>query len=253
MKDVWVRFFSALAATGLSIFCFSRGGKFVDIWWQFVHATITLEVARQDENGFQFVVYNFFFLWLVAWQPYIPQEVMLALLFTPLISAIFTHQNFVKSTGYVLNLVWITIPCYIGHKLSEDVSFIVGFLCVVWFMDAGAYFSGHLFGRTPLLANISPKKTVEGTLGGAVVTQVVAFIVSFYVPHIAYKHWIVIGIISSTVGQAGDLFESMYKRSLNMKDSGIIMPGHGGFLDRFDAVLFSVIFTNAYLRCIQLI
>jgi CDP-diglyceride synthetase len=280
MSDVWVRFVSALIATLLSICCFYQAGVWLFVWWFFVHTTIIIELdSMLQENKVvlvvNFIVSEFFFIWL-CWG-YVTEyaseginrhvlehtsesitthsimiEVMLAILFIPFLVALVTHQNFWKSSSHAISYLWITVPCYYGWELStRSVGFIVGFLNIVWFMDAGAYFSGKLFGRTPLLQAISPRKTVEGTLGGAVITQVVTFIVSYFVPIVPYRHWIVIGLISSTVGQCGDLFESMYKRSLNRKDSGGIMPGHGGFLDRFDAVVFSLIFTHAYLKLVH--
>jgi phosphatidate cytidylyltransferase len=176
------------------------------------------------------------------------------LAFAPFIGALLDSQgNFWKSSVAAISITWITIPCYVAFRFSLDPYFMIGLLNVIWFMDAGAYFAGKLFGRTPLLERISPRKTIEGTLGGAVVTFIIAHVVSKYVKTygdimiITHFDWMVIALISVVFGQLGDLFESMFKRALQAKDSGNLIPGHGGLLDRFDAVFFVVIFVNSYL------
>ncbi|MFD1067541.1 phosphatidate cytidylyltransferase [Oceanobacillus locisalsi] len=114
------------------------------------------------------------------------------------------------------------------------------FACfIIWATDTGAYLFGRKFGKRKLLPAISPKKTVEGALGGILVAVVVAVIFHLVVP---FDHsWLtvmIVTVIASSVGQIGDLVESAFKRVYNVKDSGKILPGHGGILDRFDSMLF---------------
>jgi phosphatidate cytidylyltransferase len=116
---------------------------------------------------------------------------------------------------------------------------IVGFFILLWTNDTGAYLTGISFGRHRLMERISPKKSWEGFFGGLLLTIVVAWLLSGWLGVVDRKGWIIISIIISISGTYGDLIESMLKRSVGVKDSGTIMPGHGGFLDRFDSALLS--------------
>ncbi len=113
-------------------------------------------------------------------------------------------------------------------------------LLVVWLGDAGAYYVGKKFGRHKLSPRISPKKTIEGLAGGVLTSVVMAVIAHFtFFPEFPLPHTIIVGIVLSVAGVVGDLAESMWKRSAAVKDSGTLIPGHGGFLDRFDSILFT--------------
>lgn len=113
-------------------------------------------------------------------------------------------------------------------------------MAVVWAGDAGAYYVGKNLGRTKLSPLISPKKTVEGGVGGVVSSIIVAVIIHYtFFPEFPLVHAIIAGAILSMTGVIGDLAESMWKRSAAVKDSGTLIPGHGGFLDRFDSIFFT--------------
>lgn len=120
-------------------------------------------------------------------------------------------------------------------------------IILIWINDTAAFFAGSLFGKHKLFERISPKKTIEGFIGSVVITIGVAIGLSFFFPVYSLINWIVIALLVVCFATLGDLIESMLKRSLGIKDSGNVMPGHGGFLDRFDAVLFSVPFISVYL------
>ena len=113
-------------------------------------------------------------------------------------------------------------------------------LLVVWLGDAGAYYVGKRFGKRKLSPRISPKKTVEGLFGG-IATSIIAAVVIHYTffPQLPLPHAVIAGVILSVSGVVGDLAESMWKRSAAVKDSGTLIPGHGGFLDRFDSIFFT--------------
>ena len=116
---------------------------------------------------------------------------------------------------------------------------IIGFFILIWANDTGAYLTGMSFGRHKLMERISPKKTWEGFVGGIIIAALAAWFLSGWLGVVDKLHWIIIALIVSIAGTYGDLIESMLKRSTGVKDSGSIMPGHGGFLDRFDSAIVS--------------
>ncbi|MEO0775984.1 MAG: phosphatidate cytidylyltransferase, partial [Bacteroidota bacterium] len=128
---------------------------------------------------------------------------------------------------------------------------VFGLLLLTWSNDTAAYLVGSRIGKTPLFPRISPKKTWEGSLGGVVITFLIAFLISQWFREHSTKQWLVLAGIVAIFGSTGDLVESMLKRSENIKDSGNLLPGHGGVLDRFDAFIFLLPFATAYLLLIK--
>lgn len=113
-------------------------------------------------------------------------------------------------------------------------------ILVVWAGDAGAYYVGSKIGRTKLSPRVSPKKTIEGGVGGVMASIIVAIVIHFtFLPQFPLLHAIIAAALLSVAGVIGDLAESLWKRSAAVKDSGNLIPGHGGFLDRFDSILFT--------------
>jgi len=113
-------------------------------------------------------------------------------------------------------------------------------LLVVWLGDAGAYYTGKSLGRRKLSPRISPKKTIEGLIGGVATSVIAVIVIHFtFFPNFPLVHAVIAGVILSLAGVVGDLAESMWKRSADVKDSGTLIPGHGGFLDRFDSIFFT--------------
>ncbi|MDQ2657301.1 MAG: phosphatidate cytidylyltransferase, partial [Bacteroidota bacterium] len=125
---------------------------------------------------------------------------------------------------------------------------ILGTLLILWASDTGAYFAGTRFGKRKLFERISPKKSWEGFLGGAVLALIFAYGSSVFMHTLLVRQWIIVGVIIIIGGTFGDLIESLLKRSIEIKDSGDSLPGHGGFLDRFDGLLISAPFIAAYLE-----
>jgi phosphatidate cytidylyltransferase len=111
-----------------------------------------------------------------------------------------------------------------------------------------AYVCGMLFGKRKLLERISPKKTWEGAVGGLLFAMLAAYIVSIFYKELSLTHWLTLAAIISIFGTLGDLSESMLKRSIGVKDSGNILPGHGGLLDRFDALFLAIPAVYLYLQ-----
>jgi phosphatidate cytidylyltransferase len=134
------------------------------------------------------------------------------------------------SWGFMLNF-------YVNLFVTDEHWLIpVILIASIWINDTMAYMVGSFIGKTPF-SPISPKKTWEGTIGGAILAILVVTLVGFYVFEIRTKILLIISITAAIAGTLGDLFESKLKRMAGVKDSGQIMPGHGGFLDRFDSLL----------------
>jgi phosphatidate cytidylyltransferase len=127
---------------------------------------------------------------------------------------------------------------------------LIGFFILNWSGDTGAYLVGSAIGKNKLLERISPKKTIEGSLGGLILTVLIAYFISMVFKQVSLLDWIIVAILIVIFGTAGDLFESMIKRKAEVKDSGTLIPGHGGILDRFDSILFSAPVVFIYLNII---
>lgn len=159
-----------------------------------------------------------------------------------------SEQPFREAAYTMVPMLYAAIPLGLMTWLHINYSALVMVLIMVWMNDNGAYMGGSLYGKHKMWARHSPGKTWEGTITGVVITLLVAvFVGPLFNSAIAWYHWLVLGLICSVIDTLGDLVESMLKRSVGMKDSGSIMPGHGGFLDRFDSLLVATPFVFVYL------
>ena len=122
----------------------------------------------------------------------------------------------------------------------------IAILCIIWSSDTFAYLSGKNFGKHKLFPSVSPKKTIEGFIGGLLGAVLVAVCFSLYSVKSIWE-WIGIALILVVFGTFGDLIESKFKRIAGVKDSGTILPGHGGFLDRLDSLIFTAPFVGLLL------
>lgn len=154
----------------------------------------------------------------------------------------------------IVGIIYISLPLGLLIELrthwSEDstsLSYTIPLLIIfsLWINDTMAYIVGSLIGKTPL-SKISPKKTWEGTIGGIILTIVVICLIAYFTKRISVVNAGIMAGIAAIAGTFGDLFESKLKRMAGVKDSGSIMPGHGGFLDRFDSLLFASVFVWLY-------
>lgn len=183
----------------------------------------------------------------------------------PLISCIymiklykkFERKPFTNIAYTFLGIFYIAVPFALLNVIAyEDKHYnyeiIFGLLFILWASDTGAYFAGTLFGKRKLFERISPKKSWEGFVGGAVLALIFVFGLSLFFHSLTLVQWLVIGLIIIVGGTFGDLIESLLKRSIEIKDSGDSLPGHGGFLDRFDGLLISAPFIAAYLEILNL-
>lgn len=159
--------------------------------------------------------------------------------------------------GAAGRMAWFVAgPLYIGlllstlvmlHQRPQGGSWVVLAMMLAWFGDTGGYFAGRAFGKHPLAPSISPKKTREGALGSVVGSTLAALLAHFwYLPSLPLSAALALALLGGTCGQLGDLCESLIKRSTGVKDSGRLIPGHGGILDRIDGLMFCGAITWAY-------
>ena len=162
-----------------------------------------------------------------------------------------SEQPFRDAAYTLVPMLYVAIPLGLMPWLHFNYNALVMVLIMVWMNDNGAYMGGSLLGKHKMWSRHSPGKTWEGTVIGVVVTLIVAYFVGpLFNSDIAWYHWLAMGLICSVIDTLGDLVESMLKRSVGMKDSGSIMPGHGGFLDRFDSLLIATPFVYVYLTLV---
>jgi len=158
-----------------------------------------------------------------------------------------TFQKFVIGLFYIGGgCIFLTMIPYKDDAFAQLL--IMGIFILIWVNDSFAYIVGKSIGRTKLYPSISPKKTVEGTLGGFIFAMAAAYIMGLYEPLISPVQWMILAGVIVIAGSLGDLLESKLKRSAGVKDSGAILPGHGGMLDRLDSLVFAAPF--AYLTLI---
>lgn len=155
---------------------------------------------------------------------------------------------------YAAGILYIALPVAMLYDLASLADYrpnrVMGIFWLIWTNDTMAYLIGSRIGRTKLFERISPNKTWEGTLGGAVCTVLMSWLLSVYVSDFSTAQWLAIGAMVGIFGTLGDLVESMLKRSLGVKDSGTLLPGHGGLLDRFDSFLFVLGWVWVVLRVV---
>jgi phosphatidate cytidylyltransferase len=184
------------------------------------------------------------------------------LILFPLVSFIFIIKLYQKelkpftNIAYtILGIVYVALPysllIWIAFKEDHyDPEIMAGVFLLLWASDSGAYFAGKFLGNRKLFERISPKKTWEGFIGGGVLAFLMALTLSYYFEELQIWQWMVLAAILVVMGSYGDLVESLFKRSLQIKDSGVGLPGHGGFLDRFDGLLVSAPFIAIFIEWI---
>ncbi|MDX1462085.1 MAG: phosphatidate cytidylyltransferase [Marinirhabdus sp.] len=158
----------------------------------------------------------------------------------------FEKKKYIVVIFYVISgFVFLTlIPFQYDQFLPQ---LIIGVFFLVWSNDSAAYMVGKNFGKRKLLERISPKKTVEGFLGGIAGAMLAAFIIFKFTDQYPLWVWICLGLIASVFGTVGDLIQSKFKRQAGVKDSGTLMPGHGGLYDRLDSIMYASPFIYAFL------
>lgn len=187
----------------------------------------------------------------------------------PLIFVVFVLELFrnrpqpIANIGFtILGIIYVAVPFTLLHQISYfnngdfgteyNYEILIGYFFVLWANDTGAYLVGRKFGKTKLFERISPKKTWEGSLGGLFFGLLLGYVNSLIFTGLDTITWMALALVIVLFGSLGDLVESLFKRSLGIKDSGKILPGHGGVLDRFDGIFISAPMVYTYLKIISI-
>ena len=210
--------------------------------WTFIVATI-FYFRFANLNIFDFKYFHFF---------------LIISLFLPFIYQLFKHKISLTSSKlghYLLALAYIVIPFTLLTQIpfingTYHPQIIIGVFILIWISDSFAYLVGSTMGRTKLYPKVSPNKTIEGALGGLIAALIGSYFISKYFTDISLTNWLVVATIAVVFGLLGDLIESKFKREAGVKDSSNFIPGHGGFLDRLDSVIFAAPFVYVYLHII---
>ncbi|GAA4893586.1 phosphatidate cytidylyltransferase [Flaviramulus aquimarinus] len=163
---------------------------------------------------------------------------------------LFVTKRFLLTTFY-LSSAFVFLILIANYYENYNPSILLGTFILVWVNDSFAYLVGKNFGKQKLFEKISPKKTVEGFLGGLFFSCIASYFIATFTETLNFTSWLILSIIITVFGTLGDLIESKFKRQANVKDSGVIMPGHGGLLDRLDSIIFAAPFIYLFLRILH--
>lgn len=163
---------------------------------------------------------------------------------------LFITKRFLLTTFY-LSSAFVFLILIANFYEDYNPSILLGAFILVWVNDSFAYLVGKNIGKQKLFEKISPNKTIEGFLGGLFFSCVASYFIATFTETLDSTIWLILSIIISVFGTIGDLIESKFKRQANVKDSGVIMPGHGGLLDRLDSIIFAAPFIYLFLKIVH--
>ncbi len=203
---------------------------------------LTFFVARNDIPSISYFIAIFLIIFLFIFEIYQHRE-----------------DHFLSIAFTVFGIIYVVIPMatlnFIAFSgINKGVfthKYLLALFVILWINDTGAYLIGSKFGKTKLFERISPNKTWEGTIGGAIFAFIAAYVIALYFKSLTLPEWMIFAAVTVVFGVYGDLTESWLKRRAGIKDSGTIMPGHGGLLDRFDSTLFAAPMIFLYLKIIE--
>lgn len=227
---------------------------------EFYRLVSTSEVRPQKRWGLVLVISIYLPLTMHLFQgePFINMLICVPITIMIIVAELYRkYPNPFHNISYTLfGVVFAAVPfCFFYATAFIDGTYSyhypLAFLLLLWSSDTGAYIFGVKLGKHRLFERHSPKKTWEGFAGGMVTSMLAAFIISSYFDELSLVQWLGMAVIIVTAGTLGDLSESMLKRSLSTKDSGSLLPGHGGLLDRFDGLLLAAPLVFVYLQFIR--
>ena len=278
MKNFILRTLTAIGIVAVQVLCtylspLSLGGLFMLLTALTVNEFIKIVSQRGEVSvNRPIVIMGSCYLFFVFWLNSMTQSSSL-LLFVPYLALLLylyikelysEHENPIANLGIImLSQLYVVLPlslinvlaftqfqCYSDHAAFYAIP--LSMYVFIWINDTGAYLSGITLGKHKLFPRISPKKSWEGAIGGALATTASAFAIARLFPFMSVTQWIGMALVVVVFGTFGDLTESMMKRHLNIKDSGRILPGHGGILDRLDSMLFAIPAVVIYLLALSL-
>ncbi len=202
------------------------------------------EIFQKNRHAFTNIAYSIMGIFYIA----VPFALMNYVVFSPLSPGGEDTQVAISYFSETMNNSIFTF----GHKtISFDPTYLIAFFSLLWIYDTFAYLVGFTLGRTPLVSYVSPRKTWEGFWGGTLAVFLSAFAGNHFFTFMTLTDWLVLAFIITFFGTFGDLIVSLFKRSAHIKDSGKILPGHGGMLDRFDSFLIAAPVFFAYILMIK--
>lgn len=233
--------------------------------FDFLFMTFGLACLYEYKRMVQLRGYHVFIAYLGLWWAYIyfiQDKILINILMFITITVNFAllfylfsakEKLFNNLQKFLIGLFYIGGGCIfltmIPYRDNDFAKFLImGIFILIWVNDSFAYLVGKSIGRTKLFPSVSPKKTVEGTIGGFIFSLAAAYFMSKYETNISLSQWLILASVIVLTGSLGDLIESKFKRAAGVKDSGAILPGHGGMLDRLDSLIFAAPF--AYLTLI---
>jgi phosphatidate cytidylyltransferase len=163
----------------------------------------------------------------------------------PILNLAVTYFGIIYVAIPISFLNFLVLPKVTNYEFTYKL--ILGLFMLIWVCDIGAYFIGSKFGKRKLFERVSPKKSWEGAIGGFLFSLAFSYLCYILFGTLSIVEWLIVSVIITVASIFGDLAESMLKRSINLKDSGTIMPGHGGILDRIDSSLFAIPFVIVFL------
>ncbi|MEM8508932.1 MAG: phosphatidate cytidylyltransferase [Bacteroidota bacterium] len=204
---------------------------YLALWWAFIY-----------------IVQNFVIIRFLMMATLTVNLALLSYLFSKKQSPDFSNmQKLLLAIFYIGGgCIFLTMIPYKDNEFAKYL--IMGIFVLIWVNDTFAYLVGSTIGKNKLFPSISPKKTIEGSVGGLIFALIAAYIISGYEPILSRNQWMILAVVLVITGNLGDLLESKFKRVAGVKDSGAILPGHGGILDRLDSLIYAAPF--AYLTLI---
>ena len=204
---------------------------YLGLWWAFIYLINDYTYSKSIINILMFITITV-------------NLVLLFYLFSKKEKYFSTIQKFLIGLFYIGGgCIFLTMIPYQNNDFAKFI--IMGIFILIWVNDSFAYLVGKTIGKHKLFPSVSPKKTWEGSIGGLVFALIAAYFMSKYETKLDLTQWIILAIVIVISGSLGDLLESKFKRAAGVKDSGAILPGHGGMLDRLDSLIFAAPF--AYL------
>ena len=273
ISNLWKRILVGVMAIPLILLAAAKGGL---LFLLFVDAVIAIGVvelfALERAKGMQpNRVLGVLGALGLSWAFFFGQSDVVVLVLMGIVVMLFTVELGRKEAGSALMNVGGTLlgVLYLGAmggamllireeagglSYSESGRVVMLLLMMLWAMDTAAYFVGRPFGRHKLFPRVSPKKSVEGAVGGSVGALLVAIVGAYtFTSFLPMGHHIALGVIVGIGGQVGDLAESLLKRDAGAKDSSTLLPGHGGVLDRFDSLFFAGPLAYGYLKIVGML